>query len=78
MTTQSANSPAFVLWSVEGEGKQARWTRVGAAWSNKDGKGFNLRCHAIPLAGRLVMRAFSPKRDDDGQDDRQGELADVQ
>lgn len=77
MTTQSANSPAFVLWSVEGDGKQARWTRVGAAWANNDGKGFNIRCHAIPLAGRLVMRAFSPKRDD-AQDDRQAELDCVQ
>lgn len=77
MTTQSANSPAFVLWSVEGDGKQARWTRVGAAWANSDGKGFNIRCHAIPLAGRLVMRAFSPKRDEP-QDDRQAELEGVQ
>ncbi len=78
MTTQSTNSPAFVLWSVEGEGKHARWTRVGAAWSNKDGKGFNLRCNAIPLAGRLVMRAFTPKPDTAAQDRRQGELAGVQ
>ena len=77
MTTQSTNSPAFVLWCVEGDGKQARWTRVGAAWANSDGKGFNLRCHAIPLVGRLVMRALSPKRDE-AHDDRQGELAGVQ
>lgn len=77
MTTQSTNSPAFVLWSVEGNGKQACWTRVGAAWANSDGKGFNLRCNAIPLAGRLVMRAFTPKPTE-ASEDRQGELAGVQ
>ena len=76
MATQPANSPAFVLWSVEGEGKQARWTRVGAAWANSDGKGFNIRCHAIPLAGRLVMRAYVPKQD--APADAQGELEGVQ
>lgn len=56
---------------------KSHWTRVGAAWANSDGKGFNIRCHAIPLAGRLVMRAFSPKRDEP-QDDRQAELEGVQ
>lgn len=70
MATSSQNSPAFVLWSVDGDGPNARWTRVGAAWNHQDGKGFNLRCNAIPLQGRLVARVYVPK----ARDDRQGEL----
>ena len=69
MTTQSTNSPAFVLWSVEGEGKQARWTRVGAAWPNRDGKGFNILCDAVPLQGRIVMREYTPKPKGDATTD---------
>lgn len=71
MATISNNSPAFMLWCVDGDGKEARWTRIGAAWLHQDGKGFNLRCAAIPLQGRLVARAYTPK---EARDDRQGGL----
>lgn len=70
-TATQNNSPAFMLWSVEGDGKDARWTRIGAAWLHQDGKGFNLRCNAIPLQGRLVARTYTPKA---AQEPRQGEL----
>lgn len=71
MATPTQNSPAFMLWSVDGDGPKARWTRIGAAWLHQDGKGFNLRCNAIPLQGRLVARAYTPK---DAADARQGGL----
>lgn len=71
MATSTQNSPSFMLWCVEGEGKDARWTRIGAAWLHQDGKGYNMRCHAIPLQGRLVARAFTPKAD---RNANQGEL----
>ena len=62
MATQlSLNSPAFMLYRVIGDGPDARWTRIGAAWPNRDGKGFNIRCDAVPLQGRIVMRAYEPK-----------------
>lgn len=67
----SQNTPAFMLWSVDGDGPNARWTRIGAAWLHQDGKGFNLRCATIPLQGRLVARAYTPKA---AAEDRQGEL----
>ena len=37
MTTEATNSPAFMLYRVDGNGSEARWTRIGAAWPNKDG-----------------------------------------
>lgn len=39
MTTET-NSPAFMLYRVDGNGPDARWTKIGAAWPNRDGKGF--------------------------------------
>jgi len=59
----------FVVEEREGEGKDenAFWTRVGSAWSHKDGKGYNIVLSALPLNGRLVLREFS--EDDDKADD---------
>lgn len=60
MTTET-NSPTFMLYRVDGNGPDARWTKIGAAWPNRDGKGFNILCDAVPLQGRIVMRAYTPK-----------------
>jgi hypothetical protein len=69
MTTEATNSPAFMLYRVDGNGPEARWTRIGAAWPNRDGKGFNILCDAVPLQGRIVMRAYNPKpKAEDGAD----------
>ena len=67
-TLSSLPSPAarrFDVYIVEdytkdGEEK-ANWTRVGVAFENKDGKGFNLQLTAIPVNGKLVMRLHEPK-----------------
>ncbi|WP_422051174.1 hypothetical protein [Sphingomonas leidyi] len=56
--------PTHRLYRVTGEGQSAIWTRIGAAWPNKDGMGFSLACEAMPLTGRIVMREI--KEQDDG------------
>ncbi|MBV8548633.1 MAG: hypothetical protein JO126_04165 [Alphaproteobacteria bacterium] len=53
--------PTHRLYSVVGDGPGALWTSVGAAWPNKDGKGFSLSCDAISLKGRIVLRLIEPK-----------------
>jgi hypothetical protein len=50
--------PTHRLYSVTGDGEAASWTPIGAAWPNKDGKGFSFACNAVPLQGRIVMRAI--------------------
>jgi len=55
---QRTRKPTHRLYRVVGDGDQAIWTPIGAAWPNKDGKGFNLSCDAVPLQGRLVLRAI--------------------
>jgi hypothetical protein len=53
--------PTHRLYRVQGDGDGAIWTPIGAAWPNKDGKGFNLSCDAVPLTGRLVLRAITAR-----------------
>ena len=60
--TQPAGSkPTHRLYRVLGDGDAASWTPIGAAWPNKDGHGFNISCDAVPLQGRIVMRAITEK-----------------
>lgn len=58
-----SRKPTHRLYRVIGEGEAASWTPIGAAWPNKDGKGFNLSCDAVPLGGRLVLRAITPREE---------------
>jgi hypothetical protein len=52
--------PSHRLYRVLGDGSEAIWTPIGAAWPNKDGLGFNIICDAVPLQGRIVLRAVPP------------------
>jgi len=48
---------AFAVQSFTKEDKQkSAWTEIGVAWPHKDGKGFDLKIHVIPLSGRIVLR----------------------
>lgn len=51
--------PTHVIWQVIGEGDKARWIRVGAAWTNRDGKGFTLKFDAYPALGRTIIREIA-------------------
>ncbi|MCZ8259317.1 MAG: hypothetical protein O9333_04230 [Beijerinckiaceae bacterium] len=56
-----SNRPSHSAYLVEGEGENAIWTEIGALWAHEDGKGFNLSLKAIPVDGRIVIRARKPK-----------------
>ena len=53
--------PTHRLYRVSGEGKASSWIPIGAAWPNKDGNGFSISCDAVPLHGRIVMRAITER-----------------
>lgn len=61
-SSNTAAAPTHRLYRVDGEGSSARWTEIGAAWPNKDGQGFSIACAAMPLEGRIVMRAIRDKQ----------------
>jgi len=59
MTTTAqtvATKPTHRLYIVTGDGKNASWKEVAAAWQHRDGKGFNIVLDVLPIAGKLVMR----------------------
>ena len=66
--SNAGRKPTHRLYVVTGEGETANWTQLGAAWPNKDGKGFNLLCDAMPLSGRIVMREITEKDDAQGDE----------
>ena len=53
-TATASKSPTHVAYHVR-EGKsndKGFWTRIGAAWAHKDGKGFNIQLDGlVPLDG---------------------------
>jgi hypothetical protein len=55
---EQPNRPTHTVYHVRGKGKDAYWTKVGAAWIHEDGEGMNLSLDFIPVndAGRLVVR----------------------
>ncbi len=65
--TLIGRKPTHRLYRVLGDGKVAIWTPIGAAWPNKDGLGFSLQCDAVPLHGRLVLRAITGRPDSESE-----------
>jgi hypothetical protein len=67
MTTETnSNRPTHRVYAViikkEGGAKGA-WLEIGAAWSHRDGKGFNLKLDSVPRSpdANLVIRAIEPR-----------------
>ena len=55
-TTGADKKPShYVYYTVKGNNGE-EWKFVGAAWPNKDGKGFNIRAQDGMLSINLVMR----------------------
>ena len=63
-TPTATRFDAFTVREYEVAGEQRReWTALGAAFPHKDGKGFNVLLHALPVDGKLVLRLHEPKED---------------
>ncbi len=56
-----ATKPTHRLYCVTGEGTNSRWIEIGAAWPNKDGKGYSFDIFAFPANGRPVMREITER-----------------
>jgi hypothetical protein len=65
-TTETAGSktPSHIAYQVrDREGGKGFFTRIGAAWQHKDGKGFNVQLDCVPLDGRISLRVASEKKE---------------
>jgi len=60
----SNTQPTLIAYSVkEREGKQAIWTKIGAAFPHGKGKGLTIQLDALPLGDSIVLR--EPKDKDE-------------
>ena len=58
----ASKKPSHIAYQVrEGKGDKGYFTRIGAAWPNKDGNGFNIQLEAMPIDGRITLRDASEK-----------------
>ena len=56
---------AFQVREFEKAGeKKADWNRIGVAFPHADGKGFNVELQALPVDGKIVLRQFEPKTEE--------------
>lgn len=63
-TTKQPNSPSHLAYQVrDREGEKGIFTRIGAAWPHKDGKGLSIQLDAVPLDGRISLRVYEDKKD---------------
>jgi hypothetical protein len=55
--------PAYRAYTVikRGDDKDDYWLNVGAAYPHEDGEGFNLLLNALPVDGKLVLRTYKDK-----------------
>lgn len=66
-TGSSSRSPSHVAYHVRefgtGDRKKSTWTRIGSAWTHRDGQGFNLQIECLPIDGRISLRVASEKKE---------------
>ena len=58
------NTPTYILYHGRATGKDKDgkkiWTRIGAVWPNKSGKGFNLTWEYLPRMVEILRRVTPP------------------
>jgi hypothetical protein len=58
MTTTQNKKPTHRIYAVrKTDADNSRWFEIGAAWPNKDGKGFSLKLNLMPVGeADIVIR----------------------
>ena len=46
------------------DGERSIWTKIGAAFPHKDGKGFSGEMDMLPLDGKFTLRLYEPRAGD--------------
>jgi hypothetical protein len=58
MSKSNSNRPTHFVFVVDGDGDDANWTQIAAAWKHKDSDGMNIVIPpGIMVSGKLVIRA---------------------
>jgi hypothetical protein len=58
------SAPAYRAYTVvKREGKDDYWLNVGVAFPHEKGDGFNILLQAMPLDGKIVLRAYKDEEE---------------
>jgi len=68
MIVKKTNQPTHRVYAVRKTGQDTSyWAEIGAAWANKDGKGFSLKLNLLPVGeADIVVREIQPEADAEG------------
>lgn len=58
----NASAPTHIAYHVKKGKEKSYWTRIGAAWMHKDGKGFNIQLDLLPPYGEISLRVPSDEK----------------
>ena len=63
----ASKTPSHIVYHVrDREGGEPIWTRIGAAWPHKDGKGFSLKGFTLGGGLNVHLRALEAKAEKGG------------
>jgi hypothetical protein len=63
-TKSKGKNPSHIAYQVrDRKGQKAVFNRIGAAWPNADGKGFNIQLDALPLDGQITLRVYTESKE---------------
>ncbi|HVX13828.1 MAG TPA: hypothetical protein VHC22_21780 [Pirellulales bacterium] len=60
--TTASKAPTHIAYQVRDGKDKGFWTRIGAAWQHKDGKGFNIQLDCMPFDGSIALRVATEKK----------------
>jgi hypothetical protein len=58
----ASKAPTHIAYQVRDGKDKGFWTRIGAAWQHKDGKGFNIQLDCMPFDGSISLRVATEKK----------------
>ena len=59
------STPKYRAYTViKREGKDDYWLNLGVAFRHEDGEGFNLLLQAMPLDGKIVLRTYKEREEE--------------
>ncbi len=59
------SAPAYRAYTViKREGKEDYWLNLGIVFQHEDGEGFNLLLQALPLDGKIVLRTYKEREEE--------------
>lgn len=64
---KQARKPDHIAYQVsEGKDGKSYFNNIGVSFEHKDGEGYSLQLHAVPIDGKVVVRKPSARQERDG------------